>query len=178
MEQMLFKAQGVSKKQRIALVICSLIILIGGIFAFPFSQIKKGGYTPSPGGGNITYYSYSSSSGGYRFDKDERQTIIIIGVILIIFAVMTFEGMLYQNKSYITVYENHVECMAYIAILFFIFKKPLNTSYDKIKDVQFTRAEGLLLTDTVFIITETQRIGMSVNDAEQAYQIIKQRTGL
>lgn len=160
MEELIFKVEGVNKKQRTLLMGLSVFSLIGGIIAFIVSQIKEKGYFIER----------------YVFDKDERQTIIIIGVIAIVIAATCFDGWLYQNKSYIALYENHIECLIYFPVLFFVLKKPLNTSYDKIKDVQFSKAEGFVFTDTIFIITETQKLGAQVNGAEQAYQIIKQKT--
>lgn len=160
MEELIFKAQGINKKQRTLLMVCSLLCLMGGIISFIVSQIKEKGYFIDR----------------YMFDKDERQTIITIGVIAVIIAATSFDGWLYLNKSYIALYENHIECLVYVPILFFVLKKPLNTSYDKIKDVQFSKAEGFVFTDTIFIITETQKMGVQVNGAEQAYQIIKQKT--
>lgn len=168
MEALLFKAQGVGKKQKITLLICGLVLLAIGIIIIAFSQMRKGEWESSPttyvdGMGAVTTYNYSKGTGRYIFDFEVRMIFIAIGLLIIIYAIFTFIKMIFSNKTYVAIYENHIECMAYPK------PKLWNLTFDRIKDAQ------LFSSDMVTLFTDTQKINLQISEAEQVYQIIREK---
>ena len=176
-ERLIYKAQGVSKKQTSVLFICCSIMLIIGIATLFLSRMKKSGWSYQTSG-NVTRYNSVRGTGGYVFNSDQRHIVVVIGIFILLFAVMCLESFFISKKSYISVYDNHLEYMAYIPILFFVIPKSFNIPFSMIRNVNYIPAGGMVMTETISIFLESRRIGMSVSGAGQVYRIIKMKTGI
>lgn len=174
MSQMLFKSKGIRNSQKGVMFVCDIILLICGIVGIFLLQMKHATHeaTISTTAGNII--SSGDLGGGYILNENARNIVFIISIILIILALLYFESIIMSNKSYIKVFDDHIEAMQYAAFLI-IIKKPLNITYDKIKDVEYNSPTGAINTDKIVIYTNSGKSVLVVKDTEEAYQIIKNK---
>lgn len=172
--QILFKSKGIRSSHKYVMIFLDVILLVIGIAGIFLSQMKRKSYTIS----SITSSGHSLGSGefggGYMFKESFRNTIVIISVILIILAIIFIESIIMSNKSYIKVFDNHIEAMQYAAF-FVVIRKPLNLTYDKITDVEYIAPTGTLNTDKIVIYINHGKTVLVVKDTEEAYRIIKNK---
>jgi hypothetical protein len=174
MANLLYKAKGLNKSYNILMCVLDVILLLIGVVAIFVSQMKSEShsvsFTTSSG------YSLGSGSfgGGYILKEDARNIIMIIGVVLIILAVAFIESIIFSNKSYLQVFDDHLEGVQYIA--FFIrIKKPIDITYDKINDVKYIKATNALNTDKIIIHTDYGKTIILAKNSKLAYDIIKEK---
>lgn len=174
MENIVYKAKGLKKSNFTLQCVLDIVLLIIGIAALFLSQMKH--KTTS-----VSFYTSAGASlgsgdfgGGYVFKEDARNVIFAIGIILIVLAAAFFESVVMQNKSFITLFDNHIEAMQRGA--FFIqIKKPVNVTYEKINDVQLIKSENALNTDKVVLYTTIGKYILTINGSDKAYEIIKDK---
>lgn len=174
MSSLLFKSKGIRGSHKCVMFVCDIILLICGVAGIFLSQMKHATHraTISTTAGNII--SSSDLGGGYVLKENARNIVLIISIILIILALLYLESIIMSNKSYIKVFDNHIEAIQYAAF-FIIIKKPLNITYDKIKDVEYIAPTGTLNTDKIVIYTNHGKTVLVVKDTEEAYRIIKNK---
>lgn len=177
MENVLYDAKGLKKSNIIIQCMLDVFLIAIGVAAIFFSQLKHAVNT-------ISFYTSSGQpldsgnlGGGYFFDEGARKVIITVGIILIIIAVIFFESIIASNKSYITVFDNHVEAMQ-CAAFFVLIKKPVNVTYNKIRDLQLIKSENALNTDKIVIYTDIGKFVIVVHGCDRAYEIIKNKIEL
>ncbi|MDD6989478.1 hypothetical protein [Ruminococcus sp.] len=174
MSSLLFKSKGIRSSQKGVMFVCDIILLICGVAGIFLSQMKHATHkaTISTTAGNII--SSGDLGGGYILKENARNIVLIISIILIILALIYLESIIMSNKSYIKVFDDHIEAMQYAAFLI-IIKKPLSITYDKIKDVEYIAPAGAMNTDKIVIYTNNGKSVLVVKDTEEAYQIIKNK---
>lgn len=174
MSSLLFKSKGIRSSHKGVMFVCDIILLICGVAGIFLSQMKHATHkaTISTTAGDII--SSGDLGGGYVLKENARNIVLIISIILIILALLYLESIIMSNKSYIKVFDNHIEAMQYAAF-FVVIRKPLNLTYDKITDVEYIAPTGALNTDKIVIYTTYGKNVIVVKDAEEAYRIIKNR---
>lgn len=174
MENVLYKAKGLQKSHNTIMTVMIVISAILEIVLMIMSQAKQEALNATV----VTSSGYTVSSGtlggGYVLSEDGRNFMMGIGIVLIVIALLSIETLVLSNKSYITVFDSRVEGMQYAAFIFCV-KKPINVAYDKIKDVQYIKAQNALSTDKIVLHTGYDKLIIVVKDCEKAYQIIKEK---
>lgn len=175
MGNLLYKAKGLQHMHIAIMSVCNILLLIIGVAAIFFSQMKHTAQSISFS--TSSGYSLGSGSfgGGYILKEEARNTILVIGIILIVLSLCFIESLFFSNKSYISVFDNHVEGVQ-SAAFFIRIKKPVNVTYDKIADIQLIKAANSLSTDK--IVLYTKNIGnfiITAKGSEKAYEIIKSK---
>lgn len=172
MSQILFKSKGVRSSYKKIMLFCDILLLILGIAGIFFSQMKHSTLTVSFSTSSGQSLGSGNFGGGYLLKEDARNTILTISVIFIILAVSFIESIIISDKSYINVFDDHIEAMQYAAF-FAIIKRPVNLTYDKINDIQYLKPENAFNTDKIVLYTTLGKYVIVVKDTEEAYRIIK-----
>lgn len=174
MVNLLYKTKGLRSSHNGIMIFCDIVLLVLGIAGIFVSQMKHAIHTASFRTSSGTVLGSGSFGGGYIFKEEAKNTIIIISVILIVLALLYLEAVIVSNKSYINVFDNHIEamqCFAFIAII----KKPTNLTYDKIIDVEYIKPSNALNTDKLVLYTNCDKRVIVVKESETAYEIIKSK---
>lgn len=173
MEKLLFESKGISKKSKTLFVVSSVVMLICGAFFLLLANLKKSSRSASVFSGSNQIYA-GSYGGGYRLSDSGRMTLIVIGIIVIAIGIMLFCNIISTGKSYVKIYENHIQGLSCVGILFFNIKKDYNIEYHQIEDVQVVK--NPLYGDTIAIKALGNGYGLMIaENIDQAVALIKQR---
>lgn len=175
MEKLLFESAGVSKKYKLVNTVCSIVLILLGIFVLIMRNMKRRSVGVSiSAGGNLI--DTGNLGGGYIISDDARNTLMIVGVIVILLGILFFCNMFSSNKSYVKIYEDRIVGLSCAGVILFTIKKNYDIKYDQIENLQIVR--NSLFGDSISVKAQGERYGILVRDkADEAYRIIMQRIG-
>lgn len=133
--------------------------------------VERGSASISAGGTQIYAGSYG---GGYRLADSGRTVLIGAGIIVIVLGIIFFCNLLAAGKSYVKIYENRIQGLSSVGMLFFTVKKEYEIEYHQIEDIQVVK--NPLFGDSIVIKASGNRYGLLIaENVNQAADIIKQR---
>lgn len=173
MEKLLFESKGIAKKSRQLFAVCSAVMVICGVFFIFLANSKKSGGSASISAGGTQIYA-GSYGGGYRLADSGRTVLIGAGIIVIVLGIIFFCNLLAAGKSYVKIYENRIQGLSSVGMLFFTVKKEYEIEYHQIEDIQVVK--NPLFGDSIVIKASGNRYGLLIaENVNQAADIIKQR---
>lgn len=116
-EKLIYESKGCSKMQMGGVIFFLLLAIVGACMCFGLRNAKYKSSTVSSG--YITDGVYHETSvgylgGGFKFNSEGRQMLLIMGVIALGTAMLFAEYLIGMSRCWVKVYENHVEGQNFI----------------------------------------------------------------
>ncbi len=181
MSKLLITATGLSPSQKLVAPITGAIFGITGIICTIFS-ITRLARKPSVGtssdwvnGNYVTTYGADGfrSSSSLESEKKWMIMLLVAGLIMMWFTYVIISVGKKNEKQFMKVYDDHVEGTVYSPIL-----SNFDAPYSMIKNITFNPSPSAILTDSVTVITDTQKFTVLAVNAKEAYDIINNITGI
>ena len=145
----LYESKGLNSKHKMMTALLGVIMIIVGIVLIALSQTDE---------------------------LEESSTLILIfGIGALALSLQLIESVIMGNRSYINVYNDHIEGLQITAFIV-VQKKPFNLTYKEISSVELIQ-NSPMATPMLTIYTGATKIRCQVEGAREASVLIKERIG-